>query len=259
MTQAAQAPGPARPMGTSYEESSGERGFAYSGTELDAMASAPNYYRAIHGWFRPYLGRRVVEVGAGVGTFSALLAGDPDVDELTLVEPAENNFPVLRDRFTDDARVVARHGYLEDVSHDLRADSLALVNVLEHIEHDARFVAAAREVLAPGGHLLIFVPALPILFGELDEAFDHYRRYTRRTLNSLLVGGGFEPLEMRYVNLPGAFSWFIAGRILRRDTLAAREVRAYDRWVVPWMLRMERVWSPPFGQSLLAIARATNR
>jgi SAM-dependent methyltransferase len=236
-----------------------EGGFAYSGTELDAMASAPNYYRAIHSWFQPYLGRHVVEVGAGVGTFSALLAGGDDVERLTLVEPAENNFPILRERFAGDQRVVATKGFLEDISGDLRANPLALVNVLEHIEHDARFVAAAREVLAPSGHLLIFVPALPILFGALDEAFDHYRRYTRRTLRSLLVGGGFEPLEIRYVNLPGALSWFVAGRIFRRATLGAREVRAYDRWVVPSMLRMERVWSPPFGQSLLAIAKAAEK
>ncbi len=220
------------------------------------MAFAPNYYRAIHGWFAPHLGGRVVEVGAGVGTFSKLLAADPALSELTLLEPAANNYPALEKRFAGSSRIHTRASYLEEAAHELRADSIVLVNVLEHIEDDAGFMAAAHRVLEPGGRLLILVPALPAIFGSLDRAFDHYRRYTRQSLASLLVTGGFEPAKIRYVNFPGTFAWFLAGRILRRQTLGRRQVGAYDRWVVPAMLRLESRWSPPFGQSLLAIAKA---
>lgn len=233
--------------------------FAYSGTELEAMAYAPNYYRAIQGWFQPYLGERVVEVGAGVGTFAELLRDTDGVRDLTLIEPAENNFPVLRSRFERDSRVSAVQGFLEDVASDLSADSLVLVNVLEHVEDDARFLAAARRVLDPHGHLLIFVPAMPILYGALDDAFDHYRRYRKSQLGDVIRAAGFEPKVLRYVNLPGALSWFVVGRVLRRRTLSPRDVRLYDRWVVPTMLRFERLITPPFGQSLLAIAQADSK
>lgn len=230
--------------------------FRYAGTELESMAFAPNYYRAIHEWFAPHLGRRVVEVGAGVGTFSKLLASDPALSELTLLEPAANNYPVLENRFAGNTRVRTRPSYLEDEAHELRSDSVVLVNVLEHIKDDAGFVAAAHQVLGPGGRLLILVPALPAIFGSLDRAFDHYRRYTRRSLAKLLGASGFEPAEIRYVNFPGTFAWLIAGRVLGRRTLGPRQVGMYDRWIVPTMLRLESRWSPPFGQSLLAIARA---
>jgi hypothetical protein len=56
------------------------------------------------------------------------------------------------------------------------------------------------------------------------------------------------------VNFPGILSWFVAGRVLRKRTLSASDVRLYDRWVVPWVSRIEKVIPPPSGQSLLAIA-----
>ncbi len=228
--------------------------FVYAGTELEAMACAPNYYRAIYSWFEPYLGSRVIEVGAGVGTFAEHLASNPAVESLTLLEPAENNFPELRRRFAGDPRVVPIHGFLEDIESQLSADTLVIVNVLEHVDRDIEFLRSARRVLEPGGRLLIFVPALQGIFGSLDEAFDHYRRYSREQLSAKLREAGFNIRLIRYANLPGALSWYIVGRVLRRRTLSARDVRLYDRWVIPWVVRMERLWSPPFGQSLLVIA-----
>src|SRR5487761_833880 len=79
--------------------------FLYSGTELDAMAEARNYCRWILDFFTPYLGKRVVEVGAGTGTFSQLLLSTGDLSELVLFEPGANLFPLLQRRFGNDPRV----------------------------------------------------------------------------------------------------------------------------------------------------------
>lgn len=229
--------------------------FAYGGTELDALAEARNYYRMLIERFAPHLGRRVIEVGAGIGTFAAALLDNVAVDELTLIEPAQNNYPLLRDRFAGDSRVRTLAGYLEAYAPTLSGDALVAVNVLEHVEDDVAFLQAARRVLAPeNGRLLLFVPAVPRLYGTLDAAFDHHRRYTRRMLRERLVSAGFAPLVLRYMNMPGVLGWFIAGRILRRTTLTPRAVRLYDRFVLPLTIMIERVWEPPLGQSLLAIA-----
>lgn len=230
--------------------------FTYASSELDAMASAPNYYRAILRFFEPHLGRSVLEVGAGIGTFSALLAGAPGVEALGLLEPAGNNYPHLRDRFAGDPRVRAVHGYLEQHMAEFSVDSVVTVNVLEHVPDDAAFLRAARSVLRPGGRLLIFVPALPAIYGTLDTVFEHHRRYTRRTLRAALAGAGFTIPTLRYVNLPGVLAWFITGRVLRKKTLNPADVAAYDRLVIPWLMKLERRWSPPLGQSLLAVAQA---
>ena len=229
--------------------------FTYSGEELDALAGATNYYRWIVRRFAPYLGGRVVEAGAGIGTFAGHLRQAAPDARLTLVEPAENNYPHLQARFAADPRARTVRGYLEDAGEPGRADAVVAVNVMEHVRDDAAFLAAAYRLLAPGGHVLLFVPALPALYGTLDEAFEHFRRYTRAELDARLRGAGFRPVRVAYTNLPGVAAWWLTGRVLRRRTVSARDARIYDRWVIPWVSALERVWTPPLGQSLIAVAR----
>jgi SAM-dependent methyltransferase len=229
--------------------------FRYSGSELDALAEARNYYNWISGRFAPYLGTRVVEAGAGIGTFTRYLLERAPRARVLALEPAENNFPHLARSFAGDPRVETRHGYLDDSVEPAAADAVVAVNVMEHVEDDAAFLRTAARALAPGGHLLLFVPALPALFGSLDRAFDHYRRYTRPELRGKLEGAGLRPVEVRYMNLPGVAAWWLAGKVLRRRTVSARDARVYDRWVVPWVRAVESRLSPPLGQSLLAVAK----
>jgi FkbM family methyltransferase len=230
-------------------------GFEYSGAELDALAEARNYYGWISGRFAPYLGERIVEAGAGIGTFTLHLLERAPSAHVLAIEPAVNNFPFLARRFAEDSRVRPEHGYLGDAQPERSADSVVAVNVMEHVEDDGGFLAAARRVLVPGGHVLLFVPAVPAIFGTLDRAFEHCRRYRRGELREKLVAAGLEPLEVRYMNLPGVAAWWLAGRVLRRTTVKPGDARVYDRWVVPWVRALESRWAPPIGQSLLAIAR----
>jgi SAM-dependent methyltransferase len=229
--------------------------FAYTGTELDALASAPNYHRWIVHRFSPYLGERIVEAGAGIGTFAAYLREAAPAAMLTLVEPAANNYPQLARRHAGDPRARTVHGYLSDADGAASADTVVAVNVLEHVEDEAAFLSTAHRLLVRGGHLLLFVPALPAIFGTLDEAFGHHRRYRRRGLRDALVAAGFEPVRLAYTNLPGVVAWWVSGRVLRRRTLTARDAALYDRWVVPWISALERIAPPPLGQSLIAVAR----
>jgi SAM-dependent methyltransferase len=196
-----------------------------------------------------------VEAGAGIGTVSELILRQAAPTELLLIEPAGNNIGELRRRFSADHRVRVQHGYLEDLRDDFAADSVVAVNVLEHVEKPIEFLAAARQTLVPGGALLLLVPAIPAIYGSLDSAFEHYRRYTRSELESSLHTAGFRIEKLRYLNSVGVAAWFTAGRIMRRKTLGRAQVRFYDRCVIPWLRRVEAVIPPPIGQSLLAIAR----
>jgi SAM-dependent methyltransferase len=229
--------------------------FAYVGTELSALAEAKNYYRWVIGEFAPFLGKRVIEVGAGIGTFSRSLLQHTPLSELILVEPGENLFPLLQQRFAGEPRVTIVHGYFHDLETPGTADSVVLVNVLEHIAEDEALLDGAHEVLIPGGTLLLLVPALSWIYGSLDEAFGHHRRYSRASLAAKLRAAGFQVLRLSYLNLPGIFGWFLTGRVLRRKTLKSQYVRLYDQWVIPWIARLEGRWAPPFGQSLIAVAR----
>lgn len=234
---------------------SGGLQFQYAGVELAAMAYARNYYRWIALQFAPHLGRSVVEVGAGQGTFSAQLLSLP-IESLCLLEPAKNLVPTLTARFEDDPRVDVRRAYLEDLRPSSPPESIVAVNVLEHIEDDREWLACARSLLRPGGALLLFVPAMQGLYGSLDRAFEHYRRYALAGLRDLVGEAGFRIVTIRRVNSLGVAAWFLAGRVLRSTSLSMRSVSAYDRLVLPWLLRLEERVPPPIGQSILLAARA---
>ena len=232
-------------------------GFRYASAELDSMAEAKNYYRWIAARFAPHLGSNAVEVGAGIGTFSQHLLRAAPHARLSLVEPAENNIAALRERMAGEARVSVRHGYLDADAPESGASSVVAVNVLEHVQDDDAFLRAARRVLAPGGRLLLFVPALPAIYGTLDAAFEHFRRYTRPSLRHKVMEAGFGVDELHYVNLPGVLAWWASGVLLRKRTVTPRDARLYDRWAIPLIRAVESRWHPPMGQSLLLVATRT--
>lgn len=228
-------------------------GFSYSGAEFEALSQGINYYAWIIDMFRARLRGRVVEVGAGRGTFARRLAALDDVRELCLIEPDEDLYGALSSNFANSPGVRTFQGYFGDHDLDGPVDAVILVNVLEHIEDDRQLARTAWDSLRPGGALLLFVPAGPALFGTLDRAFDHFRRYERDGLRRLLEKTGFRVDRLHYVNAAGVLPWYVAGKVLRQRTVGVAQMKLYDRCVIPWISRIENRLRPPFGQSLLAI------
>lgn len=235
--------------------SSDQTSFNYSGQELDALAEARHYYAWVLRQFEPYIGPQMIEVGAGIGTFSEFILSVPRVEKLVAIEPAANTLPHLEKRFASTPRVEVRAGYLSDNLEGLHGNALVAVNVMEHVPDDNQFLRDAFTAIRPGGHLLLFVPALPAIFGTLDVAFEHHRRYTRTSLRAVIEGAGWKPVRISYMNLPGIAAWFFAGRVLRKTSIATKDAKTYDRLVVPWLSRLESMVEPPIGSNLVAIAR----
>ena len=227
--------------------------FVYSGTELEAMAQARNYCQWILRYFAPYLGENIVEIGAGSGTFSQLLLDRGETRRLVLFEAAANLLPLLRRRFAD-PRVQLHCGSFDPSVLTQGSDSIVLVNVLEHIRDDELLLSQIHASLRKGGSLLLFVPACQWNYGSLDQAFDHYRRYSGAELERKIQNAGFRMEQRRYINFMGIASWFLAGKVLRQKTIKASQVRWYDSWVIPWSFKLEQFCKPPIGQSLLAVA-----
>ena len=226
----------------------------YPSTELPSLENAPNYYAAILRYFAPYIGAQVIEVGAGIGTFSQCLLSVPHVTTLTLVEPAKNLFQILRKKLSGNSKVRFVNGNLQSVATSLSCDSVVLINVLEHVENDEELLNTIHQVLRPGGTVLIFVPALPRLYGSLDRNFGHIRRYRKSELRSLLTKVGFQVECLRYFNLPGIVAWFISGKIFKCQSLNPWSVWLYDRLFMSWIPQFERMWEPALGQNLLAVS-----
>ena len=133
------------------------------------------------------------EVGSGNG-FVARAISQKGV-EVVAVEPGVPGAEAAAAR-----GLVSVQARLEDL--ELPAGSLTaigLFDVIEHLEAPEALLAEAHRVLAPGGTLLVAVPALPWLWSEADVSARHLRRYTRRSLERLLSGSGFRREELRYL------------------------------------------------------------
>jgi SAM-dependent methyltransferase len=231
--------------------------------ELAAMAQAVNYYGWLAAHFRQNLDGIVVEHGAGTGLLSARLHAT-GVAPLILTEPDGALAAGLRKKFAGGDGFDGLEGIeiFAGTLGDLLAargagvaDAIISANVLEHVADDAGCLSEMGRLLRPGGRLCLYVPAGPSLFGSLDRAFHHHRRYRRSELRNKLAAAGFIPLEVRYRNAANALPWWIMGRLLRRETLNLQHVRFYDRFFFPWLKRLEDFVPPPYGLNLLALAQ----
>ena len=235
----------------------------YSGDELEGLAETFHYQKWIADQFYPYLHGRIMEIGAGIGTMAKRWL--VRADELHLVEPAKNLFPVLRENFHNCPNVVLHQGNLGEILSKnpglaVKAfDAVVMVNVLEHIEDDGSVLELIHRMLRPGGHLLIFVPAMPVLYGSLDIKFGHYRRYTRAGLAAVCGKAGYEIACSRYFDMFGAFPWWLINRVLHSSSLNPRMAKLYDRLVVPFARHVEMVVTPPFGKNLVLVGRRTEK
>lgn len=234
--------------------------WSYPGRELESMAFALNYHRWILDIFRPYLGRRVVEVGAGSGSFSELIL-ETDPERLDALEPSANMYPLLAAHLQhlDSGKVGRAHqGTLTDSVDAIRKagtpDSVVYVNVLEHVEDDAHELATIYSLLRPQGHALIFVPANPWLFGSMDREFGHFRRYTMKELRGKCEAAGFTIRRASHFDFLGIAPWWLKYCLFKSRTMEPSAVRLYDRWVVPASRFLETLIPPPIGKNIVLVA-----
>lgn len=201
-------------------------------------------------------GARILEVGAGTGSNLAMLQGLGQVDA---IEPDEAARALASQR----GGFAVGGGMLPDgvALQDGRYDLIVLLDVLEHIERDRASLRVLRTKLAPGGRLVLTVPAAPWLWSAHDVKHHHKRRYTRQSLLDTLFDGGFEVRHISHFNTllyPVVAAARILGRITRReqedDAMPARGVNA----LLEHIFAAERYWvtraALPFGVSLLAVA-----
>jgi hypothetical protein len=134
-----------------------------------------------------------------------------------------------------------------------RFDTAIALNVVEHIAEDFGAVRSMAEAVVPGGHVLILVPALQSIYGAMDTALGHYRRYNKDRLRAVLTGAGLEVVMLRWFNRAGVLGWWWRGKVRGLSDIPVRSAGAFDR-LVP-LLRHERLLPLPFGQSVIGVGR----
>jgi 2-polyprenyl-3-methyl-5-hydroxy-6-metoxy-1,4-benzoquinol methylase len=198
----------------------------------------------------------VLEVGAGIGTFTQRML-DAGAASVLAIEPEAQCAGELQRRLGDDPRVQTSTDLLPGApclaSADGAFDLVVCQNVLEHIADDEAALAEMARVLAPGGRLALLVPSGPKLFGSLDDAYGHWRRYDAADLRAIVTAAGLEVESLRPMNALGIAGWW-AKKHRPGARVGSTSLSAYEALVTMWRPLEERV-RPNVGLSLVCIAR----
>jgi glycosyltransferase involved in cell wall biosynthesis len=220
---------------------------------LQRMKKLHRYNQWIFFKFRPFLGKRVLEFGAGVGNITKFLL-DRDLVIVTDLEPKylallKNTFGKYKKFRVESVDISGPEARRFRSDH---IDSVICFNVLEHIKEDEIALENVFTLLEPGGQLLLFVPSHSWLYGSLDQHLGHCRRYVRKELKYKLEKIGFKVVFMEYFNRIGILGWFLNSKILRRKRLPPFQLRIYNL-LVP-IFKLEKFFPLPFGTSLMIVA-----
>ncbi len=215
---------------------------AYTVADQQRMTRATNYFDWQASLVLPHVGRRVVEVGCGIGNFTGRLL---DREMVLAVDTDEGCLEQLRRRYPGvrTATAITGSGF----------DSCVCLNVLEHVEDDAGMLREMAAAMVPGGKIVLIVPAFQALYGPIDRHLGHFRRYTVASLRQLAASAGFDVRHTRYMNVPGFFGWWVNAKILKLEAQSEKQIGFFDRCIVPVISRMEALMYPPFGQSIFAV------
>jgi SAM-dependent methyltransferase len=216
------------------------------------MTEAKNYFAWQARLVTRELGQRVVEVGCGIGNFTQFLL-DRELVVSVDIEPA--CIARLKERYPRQDNLRAEVAYDLAPLARFHPDSCVCLNVLEHIEDDQHVLRDMASILPAGGVIVLIVPAFPVLYGPIDGNLGHYRRYTRASLGALTAATGLGVERSHYFNAIGFFGWWANAHIFRRQAQSEGQIRIFDRYLVPFLSRLEAMAQPPFGQSLFATLR----
>jgi SAM-dependent methyltransferase len=215
---------------------------------------ARNYRQYEYDMVAPHVGRSLLEVGSGLGHFSEQLAGR--LDYLVVSDNDPYCVEQLRERYDGNDEVeVLDLALPADIKIKRKVDTVVMMNVLEHIEDDVQALKDLAAVVEPGGRIVIWVPGYMQLYGDFDRKVGHVTRYTPKTLGATVQAAGLKAEVLKPINFLGGIAWWVAVRRGGAGYPDPRLVKIYDRTVVPTTRAIERVITPPFGQTVFCVAR----
>lgn len=221
---------------------------------LRRISGLSRYNRWLWEQVEPFTGQRVLEVGAGIGTITRYLLSRQHV-LATELDP--HYLDRLRDTFAAYPNITVQPLDLNaGIPEWLTAqplDTVLCVNVLEHLADDQQTIQHFFSLLPAGGRVVFIVPALHPLYGAIDTAIGHHRRYGRPEIEHKLGKAGFPVEELRFFNTLGIPGWYLNSCVFKRQTVPSFQACIND-FLVP-LLRLEKHLHLPWGMSLLVVGR----
>jgi glycosyltransferase involved in cell wall biosynthesis/phospholipid N-methyltransferase len=221
---------------------------------LASLSQVPAFNRWMGDFIRPWVGNRVLEIGAGIGNLtmqlmprSRYLATDVNPHYLSYLTNLTYGRPYLETCRVD----LAEPQDFEPLAGSF--DTVICLNVLEHVAQEATAIANLRSALRPGGQAIVLVPQGQSRYSSLDRVLGHVKRYAADELQTALAERGLEVVALRQFNRTGVPGWLLNGKLLRRKRFSRLQLKLFNI-LMPVVRRTDRLL-PWRGLSLVAIAR----
>lgn len=214
----------------------------YGKNTLNVISAANKFNRWMYERIKPYCTGDILEVGSGIGNISRFFLQDKA--SMVLSDLEEEYFSLLTERFSDNTNLKGivqldfSDPYLEKHHPEMieKFDTVFALNVVEHIPDHYGALQNAGKLLKSGGKVIILVPAFNSLYNQFDVQLGHERRYTEKSLQSVLQDNGFEVIHSSYFNAIGILGWYFTGRILEKKEIPSGQMKFYDTLVPVWKI-----------------------
>lgn len=214
----------------------------YGTDTLEIISEANNFNRWMFDTIKLHCSGEILEIGSGIGNISQYFIEEGA--SISLSDLDEDYFPRLQKQFGERENLKGIY-QIDLADKNLEKNHPELIgsfntvfalNVVEHIPDHEQALKNAFKLLRNGGKVVILVPAFQSLFNQFDEQLDHQRRYTVKTLRSLIQGNGFNVKHSVYFNFIGMLGWFISGNVLRKKMIPGGQMKIYNSLVPLWKI-----------------------
>ncbi len=225
---------------------------------LTIRNSFNNYNQWIYNKTKKYLGKKIMDVGSGTGNLVELFL--PHSEYILCTDLFPENIDYMKNRFKNHKNVGFILGDFVQTDlclEDYLFDTITCINVLEHIEEDYKALEIMKNILQPCGRIILLVPAFQFLYGTMDIASGHYRRYNSGVLRKFAKELHLKILDNFYFNIFGIIPWYINGKLLRKnktysETLGKQRIGFYNR-LVPFLEKIDQINPFPIGISEIIV------
>lgn len=225
---------------------------------LHTIGLAHHFNRWMYSTIKPFCKGNILEVGSGLGNISEYFLTDKS--NILLTDIRDIYCKSLHEKFDNFSNLLGVETMnLVDAEFDKKFgkyfntfDTVFALNVIEHILNDQLAVSNCYKLLKPEGHLIILVPAYPWLFNNFDKELEHYRRYTRKQLESLFLSCNLKIYHSQYFNAAGIAGWFVSGKMQHHKIIPTGQICLYNKLVIIFKL-FDRLIFNSFGLSEITV------
>ena len=221
----------------------------YPGLELERFNKANLWIKYIIFKIMRFLKDDMLEVGAGLGSFTKGYM--KNFHSITLTDTDEDNLSLLKKNFFHNQNINIIKSSIKDI--EKKFNTIIYFNVLEHIKDDISEIKSALEKLNRGGHLIILVPAHQKMYSKFDKAIGHYKRYDidffkkNRFENSKII-------KLHFLDFFGYLLYYLNKIFFKEETYPSNlKIFIWDKIFTPFTIVIDYLTGYKFGKNILCI------